>query len=335
MDLFETRFRMDATKTWLIALLSLFFVSSVSAQSELVVENPSFEAVSLSSGGFSSNVPGWVVATNSGKGTFRPRGSSYNEDLPDGLNVAYIVNGPNSLVQTLTEPLEAGKLFVLEVEVGNRKDAGFADYVITIESGGEVLATGNNPLPPEGEFVTASAQYFVPMNMHGAPITIRLDSMAIDGNSQVNFDAVRVFKREVDLSLGGENSGTYVVDDLNDQGFFVTIGEIGGSQFMFVAWFTYDDMGQPFWLVGNGFFQDGVDNIELTMLAFSGLQFLDFSADRADQEVYGTMLFALEGCSLIRATYDFADRGAGELLLNKLTNIEGRDDCIDPFAVNR
>ncbi len=127
------------------------------------------------------------------------------------------------------------------------------------------------------------------------------------------------------LPWDGGLSGTYTVPGLNDQGFFVTVGNNASGSFLFVAWFTFDEAGEPLWLVGNSFFDPGQTDITLTMARVSGLPFLDFSDNTATRETYGDMTFRAPQCGELQADYDFGDRGSGTLDLNLLTNIEGRD----------
>ncbi len=127
------------------------------------------------------------------------------------------------------------------------------------------------------------------------------------------------------LAIDGSTSGTYVVDGLNDQGFFVTVGETPSGLFLFVAWFTFDESGNPRWLVGVDFFESGSSSVPLLMQEVRGLNFLDFSSDTAERIDFGTMTFTQLECGVIQGDFNFGANGAGSLTLTKLTNIEGRD----------
>ncbi len=127
------------------------------------------------------------------------------------------------------------------------------------------------------------------------------------------------------LPWDGSLSGTYTVDGLNDQGFFVTVGENPSGRFLFVAWFTFDQDGEPLWLVGVDNVEPGQTTIDLTMERVAGLPFLDFSDNRADREVFGSMTFSAPACGQLSTSYDFGTRGSGQLDLSLLTDIEGRD----------
>ncbi len=127
------------------------------------------------------------------------------------------------------------------------------------------------------------------------------------------------------VPIDGSTSGTYVVEGLNDQGFFVTVGQNPSGVFLFVAWFTFDESGNPRWLVGVDFFEPGAISVSLLMQEVRGLNFLDFSSDSAERIDFGTMTFTQLECGTLEADFNFGAAGAGSLTLDKLTNIEGRD----------
>ncbi len=122
--------------------------------------------------------------------------------------------------------------------------------------------------------------------------------------------------------LLGEHSGSYVVDRLPDQGFFINIGENDAGPFLFFAWFTYRD-GEPFWLVGSAPFEPGAASVEVLTQRLRGPQFLDFSNTAAERTDVGTMRFTPSGCDRLMATYEFLDGAEGQLQLDRLTNTAG------------
>ncbi|MDX1568883.1 MAG: PQQ-dependent sugar dehydrogenase [Xanthomonadales bacterium] len=119
----------------------------------------------------------------------------------------------------------------------------------------------------------------------------------------------------------GQHTGTYVVDGLPDQGFFLTVDENASGPFMFFAWFTFLD-GEPFWLVGVEFFSEGDASVVVPVGTRRGPGFLDFSGDSAQAEDFGTMSFTAVSCTQFRVDYEFDDFGAGSLVLDKLTGVK-------------
>ena len=128
------------------------------------------------------------------------------------------------------------------------------------------------------------------------------------------------------IVIDGSMSGAFLVRELNDQGFFVTVSENAeGEAFVFIAWFTFDDNGQPLWLVGVDFLDPGDTSASMIMERIEGLNFLDFSDDLAERTEYGVMTFTALDCDTFRGDYDFGVHGVGSLEILRLTSIQGRE----------
>lgn len=126
------------------------------------------------------------------------------------------------------------------------------------------------------------------------------------------------------LPLDGSLSGTWVVPGLNDQGFFVTVGDDVNGRFVFIAWFTFDQDGNDMWLVGNAPITEGDSAVTLQMQRLSGPSFLQQDAT-ADRDVVGSLNLSTVDCDALLAEFDFGDLGADSLTLTRLTNIQGRE----------
>ena len=228
----------------------------------IAITNPSFEANAIGSpGGFTSSVDGWVTSPNNGKGTLRPGTGSYTGGPTDGVNVAYINRaGSNALVQTLGETLQAGATYTLQVDIGDRADASFADYRVTLEAGGAVLATGTNPTPPDGGFATSTTVYTVESQHVGKPLTLRLNVTG-SGGIQVNFDNVRLVR----ASLGDAVSITNPSFEAN------AIGSPGGSTTSVTGWVTSPNNGKGTFRPGTSSYVDGpTDGINVAYINRAG-----------------------------------------------------------------
>jgi glucose/arabinose dehydrogenase len=127
------------------------------------------------------------------------------------------------------------------------------------------------------------------------------------------------------IPIDGSLSGTYVVDGLLDQGFMLTVGNNAQGNFVFITWFTYDESGQPLWLVGNDFLANNADRITLTMQRLQGPSFLNFSNQPATRTDVGPMTLVAVDCNTLLADFNFGTLGASRLTLKRLTNIQGRD----------
>lgn len=122
-------------------------------------------------------------------------------------------------------------------------------------------------------------------------------------------------------AIGASHTGTYVVDGLNDQGFFLTVDENESGPFLFFSWFTFSN-GQPFWLVGVEFFESGDSTVNVPVGTRRGPGFLDFSGAEVSAETLGTMRFTAENCTRFSVDYDLGSAGSGTLLLDRLTGIK-------------
>ena len=125
-------------------------------------------------------------------------------------------------------------------------------------------------------------------------------------------------------AIAGSTSGTYVVDGLSNQGFFVTVdARDDGSLFLFFAWFTFDNEGFPLWIVGVEDVASASSSVTMAVQAFQGPRFLDFSNIPATAIPLGTMTFTQRSCQVIDVDYDLGGNGVGTMELNRLTSIAG------------
>jgi hypothetical protein len=197
-----------ALSAWTLLPLGITAASAA----PITVINPSFEIIPpgglpLTSGcqgaGCSYNagpgsIPGW---TNSGfSGEFIAGvqvGNHFAFDfMPDGIAGAYTnTAGPSIISQTVTETVQLGITYTLEVDFGLRHDApsfspATADLLI---NGIQYSATGVAPSP--GSWSTFTATYIGLATDVGDPITIALGSTTTGFPTQpiqADFDNVRL-----------------------------------------------------------------------------------------------------------------------------------------------
>lgn len=162
---------------------------------EIAVANASFETVpavgmGLCGAGCSftiSPIPGWVNAGGT-NGQFLPGSaagtSTYFDYVPDGVAVAFSNLG--TISQTLAATARAGSLYTLLVDLGVRHDYGDPGTATLTIGRSTVVAVGAPA--PGGGWSTYTARYVASARDAGAPITVTLDSSAVQGD----FDNVRV-----------------------------------------------------------------------------------------------------------------------------------------------
>jgi glucose/arabinose dehydrogenase len=114
---------------------------------------------------------------------------------------------------------------------------------------------------------------------------------------------------DADISINAGMAGAWFDPTTSGQGFLIDVEPAG--QFMFVAWFTYDDasskVGAPEhrWLTAQGEFSGSV--AELTLSATSGGRFDDPLATTTDP--VGSLTLNFADCSNASVSYDLPDDG--------------------------
>ena len=93
----------------------------------VAIANSSFETPPLNDGAFTGTLTGWTIIGAGGAGTFNPAAQEYTSGaVADGQNVAYS-NGA-TISQVLTELLQAGTRYILQVAVGDRLGISFPSF---------------------------------------------------------------------------------------------------------------------------------------------------------------------------------------------------------------
>jgi len=166
------------------------------------IANHGFEDYLRNDNSHVASIPGWTLLGGIGAGTWNPGNSNYDgatdtypdldTTIPEGRNVAYS-NG-DTIAQVLGEGLTPGLRYVLQVEVGDRKDVAFPGYAVELLAGGVVVASESS-LVPDGSFLTSTIDFTADptdpalSGLFGLPLEIRLHSNDV----QANFDNVRLF----------------------------------------------------------------------------------------------------------------------------------------------
>ena len=134
------------------------------------------------------SIPGWtnIQGSPGDTGQFQPGSSSgnfaYFNYVPDGTTIAYSNGG--TISQTVGATVQAGVIYTLSVELGNRSDngggyanQGSADLLI---NGHQYVATGFQAAL--GTWTTWTAYYTGTSADAGKSITIELNALAPQGN---------------------------------------------------------------------------------------------------------------------------------------------------------
>lgn len=125
-----------------------------------------------------------------------------------------------------------------------------------------------------------------------------------------------------ELSVRGGFSGNWYNPDNDHQGVQI---EVIDPRRAVVAWYTYDDAGEPVWLFGVGDIRG--DTIEVPLDSFGGGRFPASSeSGTVDIEPWGTAEIEFADCSSAELRWETESAGFedGTLPLTRLTNIEGQ-----------
>jgi lysophospholipase L1-like esterase len=165
-------------------------------------------AIALLNPGFENgNTSGWIRPTG-GISVFAPNANQFNDILfpsgkyvLEGTRAAIFNNGPTRLHQISATKLEAGHTYVVQANVGRRKDnytlAGYrlemlaADAQNSTENSLVLLAEDNNsqPSPRPGDWITVTTQYAVGPADVGKHLAVRLSTLGASPQQTV-FDNV-------------------------------------------------------------------------------------------------------------------------------------------------
>jgi hypothetical protein len=91
------------------------------------------------------------------------------------------------------------------------------------------------------------------------------------------------------LDIGPAHTGSYFNADQSGHGFSIEFGELGGSPLAVVYWYTYDNLGNPIFMVGSGV-PDGQE-VVITFDSPVGMKYGEFDPDSVTREVGGVAIF--------------------------------------------
>jgi PEP-CTERM motif len=192
---------MHLLKFTLKSLSAALVLASASSQAAVVL-NPSFEADTLTPGGFSGSISNWTVSGGPG-GTQR---FSTQTALPtDGVNHAY-ANSGTTLSQLTSETIVGGQTYTLTVDVG--RESTFVGSLATLRLYG--LTSGPGVAIAELTGLAPGLTYLTNQTVtYTAPVGGAFDGQVVgialigSGGVQVIFDNVRFVPEPSSFLLGG------------------------------------------------------------------------------------------------------------------------------------
>jgi len=165
-----------------------------------VVHNPSFEdlggPLDQSCGHGCSfrfgSIPHWALSDFSNSGQFHPSTGPHGifaTFAPNDGHISAFSNG--GTISQKVGTVQAGLIYTLSLEIGHRRDEGFAGSADLLVGNTTFMAMGTVPRP--GHWSTFTARFTGTAANAGDPITIQLKAPgAVPGHSQGNFDSVKL-----------------------------------------------------------------------------------------------------------------------------------------------
>ena len=132
------------------------------------------------------------------------------------------------------------------------------------------------------------------------------------------------------LEITGYQAGSWYDTTRGGEGILFDVGErADGTRFAFFAWFTYDQAGFPYWIVGNADVPAGARTITIPALFFFGGGFAGNFTPPLQGQSWGSVTFSFPTCNSL--TLQFASThnngtapvGSGTRSWSRLTGVNG------------
>ncbi len=131
--------------------------------------------------------------------------------------------------------------------------------------------------------------------------------------------------------LSGYLSGNYYDPNHSGEGINIEVDELAnGSRVLFFAWFTYDDLGFPYWISGSSGFNAGDNYVSVPTGYSSNGGFAGAFGAKAPQTLWGNVAFSFPDCNHVTMQYASVSglpahtpNGTGMLNWQRLTTLNG------------
>jgi hypothetical protein len=173
---------------------------------------------------------------------------------------------------------------------------------------------------------------------YNQPFTLYVDNLLTGGFHQTvsfplpTYNPVNYADAAQPLPISGYLSSNWYDPNHSGEGMLVQVYDIGTTQrFFSAAWYTFDPLGLPFWLIAAGSINIGdraVNN--LPTYYYTGGGFAGNFGASANQKPWGTMSFQFPDCNTMVFSYSGSTdsqtngpRGSGTRTWTRLANING------------
>ena len=134
------------------------------------------------------------------------------------------------------------------------------------------------------------------------------------------------------LKVNGYMSGNWFDPAHSGEGIQIEVGEQATypARYMVVAWYTYDEMGFPYWLLGSGGFNAGDRAADITLSYSGDGGFAGNFGAKATSATWGTIHVTFPSCGTMKFTYaanaglpGTVPQGTGTKTWSRATDLNG------------
>lgn len=128
-----------------------------------------------------------------------------------------------------------------------------------------------------------------------------------------------------DLPMAGALNGTYFDPARSGEGILVDFFDAGANKGVFVSWYTFDDAGNPLWLVGNATLAPNGTQVDVPLIVTRGGRFGPlFNAANVTRTGWGTVNLRFPNCSTAVMRYTRTSDGqTGQYTMSRLGPASG------------
>lgn len=171
---------------------------------------------------------------------------------------------------------------------------------------------------------------------YNQPFTLYVDNLLTGGYHQTvafpmpTYNPANYAESALPLPISGYMSSNWYDPNHDGEGMVVQVYDIGTSQrFFSAAWYTYDPLGLPFWLIAGGPIQIGDRTANnLPTYYYTGGGFAGNFGTQANRKPWGTMSFQFPDCNHMKFSYSGGTdaqtngpSGSGERTWIRLANV--------------
>lgn len=173
-----------------------------------------------------------------------------------------------------------------------------------------------------------------PTDMNGA---LELVVSDIYGSNVVEFDVATFQPTAGDypelfepMPITGLLNGIFMDPAHSGEGLNIQVLRVGDTRIVDVAWFTYSDDGQPFWIGGSQAIEGGDNSVEVGLFHTAGGGFAGDFGNDVQRTPWGTLTLEFDNCNQVSFDYQsnagmpgHVPSGSGSRTWQRLTHIDG------------